>query len=289
MGSFDLDLLCCCCCCCSRVPRLRSNAAVIFGANRNVCANADFWLKIPPNPWQLNRQCLNLFEKPTACCSGPHRCPISSFILTCHILGPPQHHHPNNNSKMAGEGSQQQEPSQLLANLAEHIQEHKAVTYKWLAREYSLPANYAKQLLFRFVEEQGSKIRAVYAVSGCCQGDEGGQQQRVVRLVPSAQLQACCGQLQEGTMSVHIHRWVATTAQLHQQQQVACVPPRHARHQPPCCSYWCLQRAAISRRLQAGAGSPVCRGCRAVPALLPGGCVCVCVCVWCVQQNSMRA
>lgn len=95
----------------------------------------------------------------------------------------------------------------LLQNLSDHIiQEHKAVTYKWFAREYALPANYAKQLLFRFVEEQGSKIRAVYAVSGRCKADAD-QQQHVVRLVPATQLEACCGELQEGTITVHIHRW----------------------------------------------------------------------------------
>lgn len=94
----------------------------------------------------------------------------------------------------------------LLQNLSEHIQEHKAVTYKWFAREYSLPANYAKQLLFRFVEEQGSKIRAVYAVSGCAKADND-QQQHIVRLVDSSQLESCRGDLQEGTISMHIHRW----------------------------------------------------------------------------------
>jgi hypothetical protein len=105
-----------------------------------------------------------------------------------------------------GEGGGDVLPVQtLLQNLQDHVQEHKAVTYKWFAREYSLPANYAKQLLFRFVEEQGSKIRAVYAVSGRCKTDDD-QQQHVVRLVPSAQLEACCGELQEGTVTVHIHR-----------------------------------------------------------------------------------
>jgi hypothetical protein len=97
----------------------------------------------------------------------------------------------------------------LIQNLADHIQEHKAVTYKWFAREYSLPANYAKQLLFRFVEEQGSKIRAVYAVSGFTK-EADGQKHHIVRLVPSAQLKDCCGQLQDGTISVHIHRYIHT-------------------------------------------------------------------------------
>jgi hypothetical protein len=100
----------------------------------------------------------------------------------------------------------------LLQNLSEHIQEHKAVTYKWFAREYSLPANYAKQLLFRFVEEQGSKIWAVYAVSGFTKETDG-QKHHIVRLVPSAQLEDCCGQLQEGTISIHIHRYCVS--QLH--------------------------------------------------------------------------
>lgn len=84
------------------------------------------------------------------------------------------------------------------------------MTYKWFAREYSLPTNYAKQLLFRFAEEQGSKIRAVYMVSGLSKGaggvQEQQQQQHVVRLVPAAALPTCCDQLQEGTISVHVHR-----------------------------------------------------------------------------------
>lgn len=100
----------------------------------------------------------------------------------------------------------------MLQNLSDHIQEHKAVTYKWFAREYSLPANYAKQLLFRFAEEQGSRIRAVYAVSGFSKADAG-LQQHVVRLVPAMELEACCGQLQEGTISVHIHRCDCITMQ----------------------------------------------------------------------------
>ena len=94
----------------------------------------------------------------------------------------------------------------LLQNLSDHVQEHKAVTYKWFAREYSLPANYAKQLLFRFVKEQGSKIRAVYMVSGISKADDASGQ-HIMRLVPGSDLEACCNTLQEGTISVHIHRW----------------------------------------------------------------------------------
>lgn len=93
----------------------------------------------------------------------------------------------------------------LLQNLSLHVQENKPVTYKWLAREYSLPSNYAKQLLFRYVQEHGSSVSAMYAVSGLLKATHGSAQ-HVFRLVPSSEVQTCRDQLQEGTISLHIHR-----------------------------------------------------------------------------------
>lgn len=110
--------------------------------------------------------------------------------------------------------------AQLLQTIGDLLQEAKPVSYKWLAREYALPANYAKQLLFRFAQERGGSVLALYAVSGAPKasddssssgnGDAGAatasQPPHVVRLVPAAQLEACCKQLQQDTLSVHVHR-----------------------------------------------------------------------------------
>lgn len=104
--------------------------------------------------------------------------------------------------------------AQLLQTIGDLLQEAKPVSYKWLAREYALPANYAKQLLFRFAQERGGSVLALYAVAGAPKaagGDDAGavtaiQPSHVVRLVPAAQLEACCKQLQQHTLSVHVHR-----------------------------------------------------------------------------------
>lgn len=101
----------------------------------------------------------------------------------------------------------------LLQNVGDLLQEQKPVSYKWLAREYCLPANYAKQLLFRFAKEHAASIQAIYAVGGMLKSpaqDDNGQQlqqrQHVVRLVPASQLEACCEQLLQDTITKHVHR-----------------------------------------------------------------------------------
>ena len=91
----------------------------------------------------------------------------------------------------------------LLQDLQSIVgEELKVVSYKWLARQYSLPSNYAKQLLFKFAEQQGSKVRTVYLVSGCLKEDE---TKHVVRLVDASELAACRDQFATQT-SIHVHR-----------------------------------------------------------------------------------
>lgn len=82
-------------------------------------------------------------------------------------------------------------------------EELKIVSYKWLARQYTISANYAKQTLFKFVEQQGSKVKAVYLVSGYLKEDES---KHVVRLVDAANLAACRDQFTHVT-SIHVHRY----------------------------------------------------------------------------------
>lgn len=92
----------------------------------------------------------------------------------------------------------------LLQDLQSLVSEElKVVSYKWLARQYSVPANYAKQLLFKFAEQQGSKVKAVYLVSGHLKEDES---KHVVRLVDAADLATCRDHFTAQT-SIHVHRW----------------------------------------------------------------------------------
>jgi hypothetical protein len=80
--------------------------------------------------------------------------------------------------------------------------ELKIVSYKWLARQYSIPSNFAKQILFKFVEAEGTNVKPVYLVSGFLKEDN---TQHVVRLVDAADLASCCSKLETQT-SIHVYR-----------------------------------------------------------------------------------
>ncbi|CAD7700870.1 unnamed protein product, partial [Ostreobium quekettii] len=79
-------------------------------------------------------------------------------------------------------------------------EECRVVTYKWLARNFCVSADFAKRALYVFWERYREKSSAVYYISGRRKGD--GQQ--VVQLVPEAALE---GQMREldPVLSVHIH------------------------------------------------------------------------------------
>lgn len=51
----------------------------------------------------------------------------------------------------------------MLYSLHAHVQ---VVTYKWLAREYTLPAATAKRLLATFAEAHSGKVSVTYLLSG---------------------------------------------------------------------------------------------------------------------------
>ena len=81
----------------------------------------------------------------------------------------------------------------------------QAVSYKWLARERSLPANLAKQLLFAFAEAHRGKVAATYLLAGWVRdGAHGDEPRHVVKLVPAACLARCSAELDRVT-DVHVH------------------------------------------------------------------------------------
>jgi DNA polymerase subunit Cdc27 len=97
---------------------------------------------------------------------------------------------------------------ELLRQLSEAVcDELKIITYKWFARTHDLPANYAKQVLFRFVEEQQERVRAVYMIAGTLPAgaDEGADARSVVRLVDAQELSRARSALHTVT-SLHVHR-----------------------------------------------------------------------------------
>lgn len=61
----------------------------------------------------------------------------------------------------------------------------QAVTYKWLARHFSLPANHAKRLLFEFAEKYRNKVASTYLVAGWTKGAD---PHHVVQLVDASEV-----------------------------------------------------------------------------------------------------
>jgi DNA polymerase delta subunit 3 len=59
----------------------------------------------------------------------------------------------------------------------------QAVSFKWLARHLSVPANDAKRLLFEFSEKYRSKLSSTYLVAGWTKG---ASPQHVVQLVDAS-------------------------------------------------------------------------------------------------------
>ena len=76
------------------------------------------------------------------------------------------------------------------------------VTYKWLARHFSLSAALAKQLLFAFAEAHRSKADITYLLSGWTHA--GNSRQHVVHLVDAARLQERLADLDPVT-GLHIY------------------------------------------------------------------------------------
>ena len=79
------------------------------------------------------------------------------------------------------------------------------VTYKWLARHFSLSAALAKQLLFAFAEAHRAKADITYLLSGWTHpGKDGNGRQHVVHLVDAARLQERLADLDSVT-GLHIY------------------------------------------------------------------------------------
>ena len=92
------------------------------------------------------------------------------------------------------------------------------MSYKWLARERSLPVNLAKQLLFAFAEAHRGKVAATYLLAGWAADADGGAARHVVQLVPAKELAKRSAALKPLT-DVHVHSVQPT-------QQKVCSPPR---------------------------------------------------------------
>eukprot|EP00798_Chlamydomonas_sp_ICE-L_P032128 gene32128-16651_t len=92
-------------------------------------------------------------------------------------------------------------PGTILEELFALVtQELKVVSYKWLARNYAIPANRAKQILFKFAEQQRDKVKTTYLVSGW----EKETNQHVFNVLDSAKLHAAREQLDPIT-SMHVY------------------------------------------------------------------------------------
>uniref|UniRef100_A0A383WDL1 DNA polymerase delta subunit 3 n=1 Tax=Tetradesmus obliquus TaxID=3088 RepID=A0A383WDL1_TETOB len=90
----------------------------------------------------------------------------------------------------------------LLEELHSLVQEElKVVSYKWLARQYQIPSNHAKQVLRQYLQQHGSQAKAIFLVAGQLQADPNCL---VTRLVDSAHLTACLEDF-AGQPSVHVH------------------------------------------------------------------------------------
>ena len=76
------------------------------------------------------------------------------------------------------------------------------VTYKWLARQYGISANLAKQVLFAFFEAHRDAVAAMYLLAGWTKGTD--PPQHVVSLVNSAQLPKKRAALEPVT-SLHVY------------------------------------------------------------------------------------
>ncbi|KAK3276456.1 hypothetical protein CYMTET_15473, partial [Cymbomonas tetramitiformis] len=60
----------------------------------------------------------------------------------------------------------------FLERLDELVSEElKVISYKWASREFALPSNLAKQLLFQYASEKGKGVQAVYLLSGWTKGE----------------------------------------------------------------------------------------------------------------------
>ncbi|KAF6258865.1 hypothetical protein COO60DRAFT_1075594 [Scenedesmus sp. NREL 46B-D3] len=90
----------------------------------------------------------------------------------------------------------------LLDELHSLVQEElKVVSYKWLARQYQMPSNHAKQVLHQYMQQHGTQAKAIFLVAGHLKGDP---TCLVTRLVGANSLTAC---LEDFAVqpSVHVH------------------------------------------------------------------------------------
>ncbi|GIL74956.1 hypothetical protein Vretifemale_4810 [Volvox reticuliferus] len=92
--------------------------------------------------------------------------------------------------------------AEILQELCSLVHDElKVLSYKWVARHYSISANTAKRVLFQLAEQQRDKVRTVYLVSGWTKQEPPGH---VHRLVEAEQLQVLRESLGEIT-GMHVY------------------------------------------------------------------------------------
>ena len=88
-------------------------------------------------------------------------------------------------------------------------EEGKTVTYKWVAREFDVPVNHAKRLLFAHASKNDSVLVATHVVSGWTStaGDDGAGVTRtqVVRLVEGAEALAAAKAALDEVTGEHVY------------------------------------------------------------------------------------
>jgi DNA polymerase subunit Cdc27 len=127
------------------------------------------------------------------------------------------------------------------------------VSYKWVARQYDIPANYAKQLLFKLAESQRGKMQATYLLAGWQQDGQGGRL-HTVQLVDASLLAREKARFAPLT-GLHVYS-------LQPSQPKVALSARRPSFPP----------------FRLGGSLCLCAS-ELVGALCLGGCLCVCVCV----------
>lgn len=90
----------------------------------------------------------------------------------------------------------------ILGELDVLVQEElRLVSYKWLARRFSIPSNYAKQVLFKYAESKRENVSTAYLVAGWSRQDG---KEHLIQLVDGSNLPKLQQQLNPVT-SIHVY------------------------------------------------------------------------------------
>ena len=123
----------------------------------------------------------------------------------------------------------------------------QSVSYKWLAREYELPVNLAKQLLFQFANEHRGKVNITYLLAGWTKEPS---RQHTFQLVDGSRLQVklappcvCLRDSEQmGTNFQMLFRWCMFNAPVDMCLNLCRNPASSLTPSPACMSTACSPR-----------------------------------------------